>query len=296
MFEGFEERRIPAGEAPIYARIGGSGPPLLLLHGFPETHLMWREVACRLQRDFTVICADLPGQGDSGIPNSDQDHWPYSKRAMAGRLVEAMRQLGFERFAVAGHDRGGRVAYRMALDHPAAIERVAVLDVIPIAEAWEHADARLTLAFSPWSLLAQPAPLPERLISGSPEAVIDDAINQWGTPADFFPAEIRETYARQLRDPRRVHAICEEFRAASTVDREQDEADRRAGRKIDCPLLLLWDAKGALVNWYADQGGPIQIWQRWASKVTGEPINGGHFFPEAHPGPTADALRTFFFG
>jgi haloacetate dehalogenase len=296
MFESFEERRISTRDSSIYARIGGTGPPLLLLHGFPETHLMWRDVAPRLAKDFTTVCIDLRGYGASGCPASDKQHSPYSKRTMAAELVEVMLQLGFERFAVAGHDRGGRVAYRMALDHPETITRLAVLDVIPIAEAWQRADSRLALSFWPWSLLAQPAPLPERLISASPEAVIEDAASQWGTEASCIPAEIREAYAEALSDPRRVHAMCEEFRAAATLDRQHDETDRRAGRRIECPLLVLWDGKGALENWYRDLGGPIGIWQDWASDVSGKPITGGHFFPEARPQATADELRSFFLG
>jgi haloacetate dehalogenase len=294
MFEGFEEQRLLAANTAIYARIGGAGPPLLLIHGFPETHLMWRDVAPMLADKFRVICVDLPGQGESAIPASGGEERPFSKRAMAQALVEAMGRLGFNRFFVAGHDRGGRVAYRMALDHPGVVERLAVLDVIPILDAWERADARLALAFWPWSLLAQPEPLPERLIGACPEAVIEDAVTQWGTAAECFPADIREAYARPLRDPRRVHAICEEFRSAATVDREHDEADRQPRRRIECPLLLLWDEAGALANWYADEGGPIGIWKRWALDVHGRPMPGGHFFPEARPEETAAELRRFF--
>ena len=294
MFEGFEERRISAATTTLYARIGGTGPPLLLIHGFPETHLMWRHVAPALSDRFTLVCVDLPGQGESSIPGSGGKKHPFSKRAMAHELVEAMRRLGFERFFVAGHDRGGRVAYRIALDHPSVVDRLAVLDVVPIFDAWKGADARLTLAFWPWSLLAQPAPLPERLIGACPEAVIDDAVTQWGTAEACFPADIREAYAQQLRDPRRLHAICEEFRSAATVDRDNDSADLQAGRKIMCPLLLLWDEAGALARWYADAGGPIGIWKGWASDVRGKPMPGGHFFPEANPEATAEALRRFF--
>ena len=292
MFEGFDERHIATRDSSIFARIGGSGPPLLLLHGFPETHLMWHGVAPLLAAEFTVVCADLPGQGASGFPASDC----YSKRAMAAELTGAMRQLGHERFAAAGHDRGGRVAYRMALDKPATVTRVAVLDVIPIADAWRHADARLAQSFWPWSLLSQPAPLPERLISAAPEAVVDDATSQWGSVPDCFPAEVRRAYTEALRDPRRAHAVCEEFRSAGTIDRDHDEADRRSGHKIECPLLLLWDGQGALDRWYLEQGGPLGIWLEWASDVRGEPMRGGHFFPEAHPEESANRLRSFFLG
>ena len=267
---------------------------MLLIHGFPETHLMWHAVAPRLASNFTTVCVDLPGQGASGIPASDASHRAYSKRAMAAALIEAMVALGFDRFSVAGHDRGGRVAYRMALDHPKSVERLAILDVIPIAEAWDRADARLMLSSWPWSLLAQPAPLPERLISSSPEAVVDDAASQWGTSADCFPAEIRRAYADSLHDPARAHAVCEEFRAAATVDREHDKADRASGRMIACPVLALWDANGALENWYRDDGGPLAIWRRWALDARGRSMIGGHFFPEADPAGTAEELRAFF--
>lgn len=296
MFSGFEQRHVPTEGSSIFLRVGGSGPPLLLIHGFPETHWMWRDVAPLLAADFTVICVDLRGQGASGCPPSDADHTPYSKRSMAAELVDVMGQLGFGRFAVAGHDRGGRVGYRMALDHPQSVARLAVLDVIPIAEAWRYADSRLTLSFWPWSLLAQPAPLPERLVSASPGAVIDDATSQWGTPADCFSAEVREAYRQSLSDPRRVHAICEEFRSAATLDREHDEADSASGRMINCPMLLLWDGNGALEDWYQEQGGPIGIWQRWASNVRGKRMTGGHFFPEADPAVCARELRAFFLG
>lgn len=296
MFDGFEERHIQTKESSLYARIGGAGPPLLLIHGFPETHLMWREVAPLLAADFTTICVDLRGQGASGCPKSDVNHSVYSKRAMAAELIEVMSRLGFDRFGVAGHDRGGRVAYRMALDHPTAIARMGVLDVIPIADAWRYADARLTLSFWPWSLLAQPEPLPERLISAAPDVVVEDATSQWGTPGECFSAEVRRAYVEALNDPAHIHAICEEFRAAATLDRDHDDADRRAGRRIECPLLVLWDGEGALGKWYADQGGPLGIWRQWASDARGKPVAGGHFFPEAEPEATARELRDFFLG
>jgi haloacetate dehalogenase len=219
MLEGFEKAEIETGETTIFARLGGSGPPLLLLHGFPQTHLMWRSVAPRLARRFTVVCADLRGYGRSGCPASAPDHAPYAKRAMARDMVAAMRHLGFERFSIAGHDRGGRVAYRLALDHPERVERLAVLDVLPTAAAWELADARFALAYWPWSLLAQPEPLPERLLAAAPEAVVDDALSGWGSPAGVFESEMRSAYVDALRDPVRVHAICEEYRAAGGARR-----------------------------------------------------------------------------
>jgi haloacetate dehalogenase len=292
MLDGFVARTVDAGGGNIFCRLGGTGPPVLLLHGFPETHLMWRDVAPLLARHFTVVAADLPGYGASECPQPAADHSPSSKRAMAETLTGMMSQLGFSRFAIIGHDRGGRVAYRLALDRPDCVRAIAVLDIIPIADAWALADARLTLSFWPWSLLAQPAPLPERLIAACPEAVIADA-DQWGSSGAAFPEDVRAAYARQLGDPDRLHAICEEFRAAATIDREHDEADQRERRRLACPVLVLWDRAGAIGRWYEERGGPLAIWRRWAGQVSGEGVAGGHFFPEEFPQATAERLGAF---
>ena len=294
MFEGFESTVVDTGEVPIFIRRGGKGPPLLLLHGFPETHLMWHRVAPVLAQRCTVICADLRGYGASGKPESRPDHSPYAKRAMALDMLHVMQDQGFERFGVVGHDRGARVAYRLALDHPKCVERLAVLDVIPTSDAFAHADARFALAFWPWSLLAQPAPLPETLIAGAPEAVIDDALSNWGSDAAAFPAEVRAAYVAALSDSASVHAICEEYRAAATLDVEHDNEDRQAGRRIDCPLLALWSAGSALDTWYQDIGGPLGLWKSWAPNAKGRPIAGGHFFAEQNAAETAAELLQFF--
>ncbi|WP_054310248.1 alpha/beta hydrolase [Mesorhizobium sp. 1M-11] len=291
---GFESRRVETAQGGVFAHQGGSGPALLLLHGFPETSLMWRDIAPMLARDFTVIAADLPGYGASDCPPAAQGHATMSKRAMAATLIEAMAALGHHRFAMAGHDRGGRVAYRLALDHPDAVAKIAVLDVIPTFEVWDRADARLALAFWPFSLLAQPAPLPERLIGAAPEAVVDNALDEWGSPPGVFPRAVRDAYVAALRDPAHIHAICEEYRAAATIDREHDRADLDAGQQIDCPLLALWSAHGGLASWYEEVGGPLGIWRRWAKDVRGHSVDGGHFFPEEKPEATARLLRDFF--
>src|SRR5438552_3606175 len=212
MFSGFETLMVDAGETMIFIRRKGNGRPLLLLHGFPETHLMWRRVAPALAEEFTVICADLRGYGASGKPPSALDHAPYAKSAMGLDMVRVMEAQGFPRFAVAGHDRGARVAYRMVLDHPGHIERLAVLDVIPTGETFRRADYRLALDFWPWSLLAQPEPLPERLILADPEVIVDDALRGWGSDRASFPSPVRAAYIEALRDPEAVHAICEEYR------------------------------------------------------------------------------------
>ncbi|MEP6732275.1 MAG: alpha/beta hydrolase [bacterium] len=292
--EEFSERQIDIEGASIFVRCTGDGPPLLLLHGFPETHLMWRDVAPRLAQRFTVVCADLRGYGRSSCPPSAVDHSPYSKRAMANDMIRVMEQLGFARFAVAGHDRGGRVAYRLALDHPENICKVAVLDIGPTAVTWDLADHRFALAFWPWSLLAQSEPLPERLIGGAPDAVVDNALAQWGSGPTAFPAAVKLAYVNALRDESHIHAICEEYRAAATIDREHDAADHAAGNRISCPLLVLWSASGGLASWYDAAGGPLALWRGVASDVRGGPVEGGHFFPEEEPEATAAALLAFF--
>jgi haloacetate dehalogenase len=283
----FAERSVDVGGATVFIRRAGDGPPLLLLHGFPQTHLMWHAVAPSLSRHLTVVVADLPGYGASRGTT-------YSKRGMASDLVMMMGIEGFERFGVAGHDRGGRVAYRMALDHPKRVERLAVLDIVPTGDAFDRADARLALAFWPWSLLAQPAPLPERLLAAAPEAVIDNALGEWGSDAAAFPRDVRDAYVEALRDPDAVHAICEEYRAAATIDRDHDLDDRRAGHRIQCPMLVLWSAGGSLDTWYADEGGPVALWRAWSRSVTGRAVPGGHFFPESNPATTVTELLAFF--
>jgi haloacetate dehalogenase len=214
---------------------------------------------------------------------------------MARDLVNAMEQLGYLHFSVAGHDRGGRVAYRMALDYTDRIDHLAVLDILPTATVWDRADARLALAFWPWSLLSQPAPLPERLLAAAPEAIIDDALSGWGSPYRTFSPEVREAYIEAIKNPSNIHAICEEYRAAATIDREHDQADQLNEHRISCPTLALWSAGGALDNWYKEAGGPIALWQSWCSNiVSGQSIEAGHFFPEEAPKLTAELLMQFF--
>jgi haloacetate dehalogenase len=279
-------------ERTIVAR-SGRGPAILFLHGFPQTHVMWRDVAPAFTTAFSVVCADLRGYGASGKPPSTPDHGPYTKRAMARDMVQVMRAMGFARFSVAGHDRGGRAGYRMALDHPDAVERVSLFDIIPIAEAFNRADARFALAYWPWSLLAQPAPLPETLVATAPEVIIDHALGQWGSDQSTSPPSVRQEYIDALRSPDSVHAICEEYRAAATLDRTHDDVDRRAARVIECPVLALWSKAGPLDEWYADAGGPVGILRQWARKVRGWAVHGGHSFREQNPVDTIAALREF---
>jgi haloacetate dehalogenase len=285
MFDGFDSVEVDVGGTTIFARRKGRGRPLLLLHGFPETHVMWHRVAPVLARQFTVICADLRGYGASGKPTSTADHAPYAKSAMAIDMVRLMETLGFSTFSVAGHDRGARVAYRLALDHPGRVERLALLDVIPTGEAFSRADIRFALAFWPWSLLAQPEPLPERLIAAAPDAVVNDALDNWGSDPASFPPEVRSAYFDALSDPEAIHAIC---------DFARDEADRAANKCICCPTLALWSKESALDHWYEQVGGPLGIWRKWAPDVTGRAIAGGHFFPEQNPSETISELSAFF--
>lgn len=294
MFDHFETIDLEIEDTTIHVRRGGAGPAVLLLHGFPQTHLMWRDIAPALAQRFTVVCADLTGYGRSGCPPAGPDHGRYAKRAMAADMASVMTLLGFRRFSVAGHDRGGRVAYRLALDLPERIRRAAVLDVVPVADAWDRADRRFAVGYWPWSLLAQAAPFPEQLVLGRPDAIVDQALSGWGSAPGTFSDDVRAEYIDVLRDPDHVHAICEEYRAAATLDYDHDVADRRAQRRIACPVLVHWSKAGPLNNWYGDAGGPLGLWRAWAAEVSGGPVEGGHFFPEEFPQDTAEALIAFF--
>lgn len=288
MFEGFALRRVPTAGAEINLRIGGEGPPLLLLHGYPQTHAMWHAIAPALAQSYTVICADLPGYGDSSKPPSTSDHAPYSKRAMARDLVEAVTKLGFERFSVAGHDRGGRVAYRMALDHPDRVARLATLDIVPTYSTWKAMDWRGAFGSYHWLLLAQAAPLPETLIAGDPMFYLHNTLQRWAAPGFEFEAAALAEYERAFANPETVRACCEDYRAGAGIDYQLDEADF-GKRKIACPMLALWGQR---------EGAPprnvIEVWNDWAEDVRGLPIRSGHFLAEEAPGPTLAALLEFF--
>jgi haloacetate dehalogenase len=284
----FETAEIKSDDNTIFVRRYGKGPPLLMVHGFPRTSLMWRHMAPRLATDHTVICVDLRGYGRSGVPASAEDHYPYTKRAMANELVTVMDKLGFSRFDLVGHDRGGRVSYRLALDHPEKVQRLAVFDVIPISEGWSHADAKFAMTYWPWVLLSQKAPLPEKYLLGAPDAVFDNPFGQGS-----FGPEVRAQYTETYRDPARVHAICEEYRAAATLDIEHDRKDREESRRITCPMLHLWSAGGPLDTFYEQDGGALEIWRKWTDNVQGRVITGGHFFPEENPAETTEILRKF---
>ena len=284
----FATAQVEVAGNSIFVRRYGQGPAILMVHGFPRTSLMWRFLAPRLAEDHTVICVDLRAYGSSGIPASTDDHVPYSKRAMAQELVDVMGNLGFPTFTLIGHDRGGRVSYRMALDHPQQVERLAVFDVIPILEAWSRADARFAQTYWPWILLAQEPPLPESYLLGAPKAVFE---NPFGHGS--FGPEILEEYVSTYRDPARVHGICEEYRAAATIDVEHDRADKDASRHIECPMLHLWAEGGWLDTYYTKDGGPLGIWRQWAPRAQGQAMKGGHFFPEENPEDTVMVVKRF---
>jgi haloacetate dehalogenase len=288
LFRGFTERSVATERGTVFARVGGSGPPLLLLHGYPQTHLMWRTTAELLAGRHTVVAVDLPGYGASFRPVPTPAHAAHSKRARAVDLVQAMSQLGHDAFAVAGHDRGGRVAYRMALDHPGRVTAVAVLDVVPTGEVWARADAAMALGYWHWAFLAQPAPLPERLIAADPDAFFDFHVRALGLgrAPDRYPPELMAAYRDLLDDPGTVEAICEDYRAGAGIDRDHDDADR-GRRSITCPLLALWSARGALPRFYGDV---LDVWRPWAPGVTGQGLDGSHFLVEDQPEQVAELL------
>jgi len=290
MFDGFELINIDTGEVSIRARIGGQGPPLLLLHGNPQTHVMWHKVAPALSEHFTVVATDLTGYGMSSKPPSSTDHERYSKRALARDQIAAMRRLGFERFHVAGHDRGGRVGYRMALDFPETVLKLAVLDIVPTGEAFARGGRDFGLGYYHWFFLAQPAPLPERLIGADPEWFW-----RWHTargPRDVFAPEAVEDYLQCFRNPETIRAICEDYRAAATIDCRHDSEDQQAGRRIRCPTLAIWGEHAKLEAWY----DTLAVWRNWAPDVRGRSLPGGHYLAEELPEETTRELLAFFLG
>lgn len=290
MFEGFQSGVARLGETEIFRRIGGAGPPLLLLHGYPQTHILWRKIAPDLAKDFTVVCPDLRGYGASSKPAPDAGNLLYSKRAMAADMVALMAGLGFDKFAVVGHDRGGRVAYRLAFDHPARVTKIATLDIVPTLANWERMrDMPIGLATYHWYFLAQPGGLPEKMIGADPDFYLEEKLRRWSKDFAAFEPEALADYKRAFRDPACVAATCADYRAGATVDVEHDRADFGT-RKIASPFLALWGGKGRLMLEGASQ---LDIWRQWASDARGFPLDCGHFLPEEAPAATLEALRAF---
>ena len=293
LFPGFASRHVETAGATIALACGGSGPPLLLLHGYPQTHAMWHRIAPALARRYTVVCADLRGYGDSSKPPTDASHAPYSKRAMAADMVMVMRSLGHPRFRLVGHDRGGRVAHRLAVDHPDAVEKVAVLDIAPTLAMYEKTDRAFATAYYHWFFLIQPFDLPERMIGADPVAYLRTKIGGWGSGGTaFFDPRALAEYERCFSDPATIHATCEDYRAAASIDLEHDAADRAAGRRVGCPLLALWGERGVVHRLF----DPLAEWRAVADDVRGRPLPCGHYLAEEAPDATLAELEGFLAG
>ena len=287
--KSFELDEIDTGGARLTVRHGGEGPPLLLLlHGFPQTHAMWHLVAPLLAQRFHLVMPDLRGYGDSEKVASAPDHLPHSKRAMASDMASLMTQLGCERFAVAGHDRGARVTHRLALDHPGRVTRACVMDIVPTRHLFTHTDQVFATAYYHWFFLIQPDGLPERMIGTDPGWYLRECIRRWAAPGAQFDADALNEYERCYRRPDTIHSACEDYRAGASIDLEHDAAS--AGQRITCPLLVLWGSRGFVHRHY----DVMQVWRDYASDVRGHALDCGHFLPEERPQEVADELLAFF--
>lgn len=285
-FPGFEERRVDVGDAEIFLELGGGGPPLLLLHGFPQTHVAWHEVAPRLADEYTVVVPDLRGYGESTGP-ADPGAADYTHRAMAQDMAAVMAALGFEEYRVVGHDRGARVGYRFALDFPERVRKLAVLDIIPTLETAERMDYRSARGRYHWLFLAQPHPIPETLLAHEPEFYVDHLVESWAADAVALDQDAVAEYRRYFAQARVIRACCEDYRAGLSLDLEHDRASRDAGERIECPLLALWGgARGG-------GGDTLDVWERWSTDVRGGPLPCGHFLMEEAPDATLDELEPF---
>ncbi len=290
LFPDFSARDIRTSGTLIHCAVGGAGPPLLMLHGYPQTHAMWHKVAPALAREFTVVCPDLRGYGDSGKPASDAAHAAYAKRAMAQDMLEAMLALGFPHFRLAGHDRGGRVAHRLCVDHPDAVERVAILDISPTRTMYGATDKAFATAYYHWFFLIQPFDLPEKLIGADPKYYLHKKIGAWSADVAHFDARALAEYERCFANPDTIHATCEDYRASASIDLEHDDADIAAGRKVRCPMLVLWGAKGVVGRLF----DPLRDWGAVATNVRGRSLPCGHYLAEEAPDETLRELRSFF--
>lgn len=291
LFPGFESHQVPVSNGELFCRKGGNGPALLLLHGYPQTHVMWHKIAKPLAEHFTLIIPDLPGYGHSTIPPLSEDHRAYSKRSMALAMIDLMGFFDHDTFMVAGHDRGGRVAYRMGLDHPEKIAKLAVLDILPTYTYWQKMDREFALKIYHWAFLAQPAPFPENMISAAPVTYLEHTLASWTANKDLsaFAPEALDHYRANFLKPDRVAASCEDYRAGATADFLDDQADVKDKRKLTPPLLVLWGASG-IAN---STSTPLDIWKEWANSVEGAGLDSGHFIPEETPEETSKWLTSF---
>lgn len=287
MFENFEQQTIETSGATINLVKGGQGYPLLLLHGYPQTHVMWHKVAPRLAEKFSLVIPDLRGYGDSSKPEGGPGHINYSKRAMALDQVEVMAQLGYDEFYVVGHDRGARAGHRMALDHPAKVKKLAVLDIAPTYKMYTTTDMEFATAYYHWFFLIQPYDFPERLIGSDPEYYIRTKLGRWSADPTVFTPEVMAEYIRCFSNPATIHATCEDYRAAASIDLRHDEADM--AQKVQCPLLALWGSKGVVARKY----DVLATWRERAENVSGHAIPCGHHLPEELPAETLEALLAF---
>ena len=290
LFPGFTTRHVATAGARIHCEVGGSGPPLLLLHGYPQTHAMWHRIAPRLVERYTVVCSDLRGYGDSSKPDGGEGHVAYSKRETAKDQVEVMQALGFARFKLVGHDRGGRVAHRLCLDHPQAVERVAVLDISPTRLMYAGSDMGFATAYYHWFFLIQPFDLPERLIGSDPVYYLRRKLGGLSSGLGVFDPRALAEYERCFADPATIHATCEDYRAAASIDLEHDGADAHA--RVQCPLLALWGEKGVVHRFF----DPIADWKSVARDVRGKALASGHYLAEEVPEATLAELQAFFEG
>ncbi len=287
MFEDFEQAIIDVGDAKLNLKIGGDGPALLLLHGFPQTHVHWHAIAPLLKPHFTLVIPDLRGYGESVGPGRDPEHKNYSKRTMARDMASLMTNLGHDRFLLAGHDRGARVAYRLTLDYPDRVSRLAIIDTIPTLDTWELMDMEVAISAFHWPFLAQPAPLPERLIGNDPDFFLNHLLDRWaGSPGALDKAAVAQ-YTKHFRKPSVLEAMAEDYRAGATIDLEHDRADRKEGNKISCPVIVPWGRR------YTGES-PLAIWKSWAEDVRDVCLDCGHFVAEEEPESCAAVLIEFF--
>ncbi len=284
----FKRHRVETKGVEINLVHGGCGPPLLLLHGYPQTHVMWHRIANQLFSHYHVVCPDLRGYGDSAKPTSDADHSPYSKRAMARDMCAVMSSLGFEKFFIAGHDRGGRVAHRLILDHPQRVDKACVMDIAPTYHMFKEADQNFATGYYHWFFLIQSPPLPERLIGADPEFFLVEKLKRSSGPGAAFHPEAMAEYIRCFKNPATIHASCEDYRAAASIDLKHDAEDLH--RKLECPLHVLWGAKGFIHRTY----NVLDVWREYAVEVTGKPLDCGHYLAEEAAKEVCAEFLVFF--